>query len=51
MGADPQQEQRAPGLWRRRLTWLLGLWLAGVLGLGVLAYALRWLMRLAGLAP
>jgi hypothetical protein len=49
MGAEPQLSKPSAGLWRRRLAWLLGLWLAGVLTLGLVAYGLRWLMRLVGL--
>lgn len=48
MGGPQRQEER-PGLWRRRLAWLLGLWLAGVLALGVVVYGLRWLMGMVGL--
>lgn len=46
---DKSVEPRSGGLWRRRLAWLLGLWLAGVLALGVVAYGLRWLMGMVGL--
>lgn len=49
MGEHPPPPRPGAGLWRRRLAWLLGLWLAGVLTLGLLAYGLRWLMRLVGL--
>jgi hypothetical protein len=34
----------------RRLAWLLALWVAGVACLGVVALALRLLMRAAGLS-
>lgn len=52
MGARPHSPKgppHIPGLWRRRLAWLLGLWLAGVLTLGLVAYGLRWLMGVVGL--
>jgi hypothetical protein len=35
--------------WGRRFGWLVGLWLAGVAALGLVALLLRVLMRLAGL--
>jgi len=45
---------RAPGSkwgrWGRRLGWLLGLWLLGVVGLGLLAWLLRGVMAGVGLA-
>jgi hypothetical protein len=34
----------------RRLAWLVGLWLAGVGVLGLVALALRYVMGLAGLS-
>lgn len=36
--------------WWKRLIWMAVLWLAGVLSLGAAAYALRFLMRAAGMA-
>jgi hypothetical protein len=41
MGSDPN--------WGRRIAWLVGLWVAGVAALGLVALLLRVLMRLAGL--
>lgn len=38
------------GLWCRRVGWLLVLWLLGVGALGALVLALKFAMRLAGLA-
>jgi hypothetical protein len=35
--------------WLRRVGWLLGLWLAGVAVLGLVALAVKALMRVAGL--
>ena len=32
----------------RKLLWFLALWLGGVVGLGVVAYALRSVLKLAG---
>ncbi len=40
----------APRDWLRRLGWMAVIWLASVVALGVMAYGLRLLMRLAGLA-
>ena len=34
----------------RQLMWLLAIWTASVAGLGLVAYGMRLLMRLAGLA-
>jgi hypothetical protein len=36
--------------WGRRIGWLVGLWLAGVATLGLVALLLRIVMRLAGLS-
>jgi hypothetical protein len=36
-------------MWVRRLAWLLAIWSASVLALGVVALAMRGLMGLAGL--
>ncbi|MGV6475222.1 DUF2474 domain-containing protein [Azotobacter vinelandii] len=35
--------------WPRRLLWLVTIWTASVLCLGILAYGLRLIMRAAGL--
>ena len=37
-------------IWAKRLGWLVGIWLASVLALGVVAYGLRLLMRAAGMS-
>ncbi|MPZ43136.1 MAG: DUF2474 family protein [Betaproteobacteria bacterium] len=37
-------------IWRQRVAWLVGLWLAGVAVLGLIALLLRIVMRLAGLS-
>ncbi len=36
-------------MWVRRLLWMVGIWSASVLALGVAALAMRGLMNLAGL--
>lgn len=36
----------AAPLWLRRTTWFVALWLAGVLSLAAVAFALRALLRL-----
>ncbi len=36
-------------MWLRRLLWLFAIWSASVLALGVVAFAMRGLMGLAGL--
>jgi len=35
--------------WRKRLAWLAGIWLASVTTLGLAAWAMRLLMRAAGM--
>jgi hypothetical protein len=37
-------------MWGRRVAWLVAIWLASVLALGVAALAMRGLMKLAGYA-
>jgi hypothetical protein len=37
-------------VWGRRIAWLLGLWVAGVAAVGLVALLLRLVMRLAGLS-
>jgi hypothetical protein len=37
--------------WRTRLGWLAALWMGGVAAMGLVTVLLRWLVRLAGLAP
>ncbi len=39
-----------PSLWLKRVGWLALIWAASVAALGVVTYALKGLMRLAGLA-
>ncbi len=34
--------------WAKRLGWLVGFWAAGVIGLALVAFALRLVMRWAG---
>ncbi|MDB5750390.1 MAG: hypothetical protein JWP65_811 [Ramlibacter sp.] len=41
------RRQEPPG-WLSRVAWLLGLWLAGVAGLGAAAWLLKALMRAVG---
>lgn len=36
-------------LWLRRVAWLVVFWAGGVLVMGAAAYALKFVMRLAGL--
>jgi hypothetical protein len=44
----PSPDATTPA-WGRRIAWLLGLWLASVAALGLIALLLRVVMRLAGL--
>ncbi len=37
--------------WRIRVAWLAAFWIGGVTTMGLVTVLLRWLMRLAGLAP
>lgn len=36
-------------LWCKRLGWLALIWLASVATLGIVAYALRWIMNVIGM--
>ncbi len=47
--ARPSTDTMTPA-WGRRIAWLVGLWLAGVAVLGLVALLLRVVMRLAGLS-
>lgn len=38
----------APGPLWKRLAWFVGLWAAGVLAVGSVAYALRWWLKVGG---
>ena len=51
MDGDASLAQRKPrgGLWWRRVGWLLALWLAGVLAVGVIALLFRAVMAAVGL--
>lgn len=39
----------APVSWPKRIGWLVLIWIASVLGLGIVAYLFRFVMGLAGL--
>ena len=41
-------DRRHP-LWLRRLGWLVTIWMASVLAMGLVAVVFRWLMNAAGL--
>ena len=48
----PRQGHRRrelPLIWLRRILWLVAIWSASVLALGIAAFAMRGLMNLAGL--
>jgi hypothetical protein len=51
MGAEPPLAQRMPRgrLWWRRVGWLVALWLAGVLAVGLVALLFRAMMAAVGL--
>jgi hypothetical protein len=46
MAAGAHPEERS---WPRRIGWMVLIWAASVMGLGIIAALLRGLMRLAGL--
>lgn len=46
--ATTDDDAAAPG-WGRRVAWLLALWLAGVMSLGLLAGLLGWVLQAVGL--
>ncbi|CAN5333393.1 hypothetical protein BH09PSE5_BH09PSE5_07080 [soil metagenome] len=57
-GADRAPPREVPGnapsyavtpSWGKRLLWLVAIWTASVATLGIAAYAMRMLMRLAGM--
>jgi Protein of unknown function (DUF2474) len=45
----PHVTDVGPTRWARRVGWLLLIWLASVLALGVIAGVFRWIMAAAGL--
>ena len=46
-GPPPEDAARQP--WRARVLWLVVYWLLGVAVVAAAAYALRWVMGIAGL--
>ena len=48
--ATATTEERASRQWLRRFGWLLAIWAASVLSLGLLTLLLRFLMSAAGLS-
>lgn len=50
MNDKPKDLARPPSTLLGRIGWLVGLWAAGVAALGVIAWLLRQVMVLAGLA-
>jgi hypothetical protein len=48
MQPDPSNEMKRK--WLSRIGWLVGLWLAGVAGLGAAAWLLKAVMRVVGFA-
>lgn len=42
-------DQRDQKKWLRRIAWLIGIWLAGIAALALVAYGLRIFMGLAGM--
>lgn len=39
------EDRTSPGPWWQRLAWFVGLWLASVAVIGVIAYAIRWWLK------
>ncbi|MBV7477409.1 MULTISPECIES: DUF2474 domain-containing protein [unclassified Pseudomonas] len=48
--ATINSQQPAPARWYKRLGWLVLIWLGSLVALGVVAGALRMLMRAAGMS-
>lgn len=44
-----EQCKQGQHIWRKRLAWMAGIWLASVATLGLAAWAMRLLMRAAGM--
>ncbi len=38
-----------PGPWYQRVFWLIAIWFASVIALGIVASGLRWVMHMAGM--
>lgn len=47
---DTGVKEKSPGLWRKRLMWLLMLWAGSVAALALFAYALKFIMRVIGMS-
>lgn len=45
-----ERQSDAPASLARRLGWLVAIWLASVLALGVVAYGFRFVMKAVGLS-
>ncbi|MBT2372675.1 DUF2474 domain-containing protein [Pseudomonas fluorescens] len=43
------QTQNQSGPWYTRLLWLIGIWFASVIALGIVASGFRWMMHMAGM--
>lgn len=41
--------QSQPGTWYKRVFWLIAIWFASVIALGIVASCFRWLMHMAGM--
>lgn len=45
MSAKPTRRESPPAAWVKRLLWMAAIWMASVLALGIVAAAIRWLIR------
>ena len=49
MATTKGEQPRPAGRWYQRVFWLIAIWFASVLALGILASGLRWMMHMAGM--
>lgn len=48
--SEVSQAQNQAGPWYKRVCWLIAIWLASVVALGILASGIRGIMHMAGMS-